>query len=151
MRVSISGSSCRSTSEALDKDLDWQGIVDPVGAVVLVMIVRLDAAIRTVRPRQQRVSPRLLRRKPVKLPASPRIPLNGIEKFCVGPSFPTVRAHRDPRYLGFPCPRNADNQVSMVRYKCFVNTGSGDLRLQFHFSQCPPHRLSIQIVPVPVV
>src|SRR5258705_13963858 len=108
MRVSISGSSCRSTSEALDKDLDWQRVVDRVGAVVLVMIRRLDAAIRTVRPRQQRVSPRLLRRKPVELPASPRIPLNGIEKFCLGPSFTTIRAHRDPRYVCFPRPRNAE-------------------------------------------
>src|SRR5258708_5329131 len=98
MRVSISGFSRRSTSGALDKDLDWQRLVDHIAAVVLVMLVRLDAAVRTLRSRQQRVSPRLLRRKPVKLPTTPRIPLNGIEKFCLGPNFPTVGAHRDPHH-----------------------------------------------------
>ena len=47
---------------ALDKDLDRQWVVNHVAAVLLVILVRLDAAVCTPGARQQGVSPRLLRR-----------------------------------------------------------------------------------------
>src|SRR6267154_371776 len=100
MGVSISGSSRRSTCGVVNKDLDWQRVVDHVAAVVRVMLIRLDVTVRIFGPGQQGVSPRLPRRQPIKLPTSPCMPLNGVEEFCLGPGLPAVRAHRDPRYLG---------------------------------------------------
>src|SRR6266851_10191181 len=132
MGVSMSGSSRRSTRGAVNKDLDWQRVVDHVGAVVRVMLVRLDATVRIFGPGQQDVLPRLPRRKPIKLPTSPRMPLNGVEEFCLGPGLPAVRAHRDPGYLGLAGPGNAGNRVYLIRGKRLVNTWSGDLGLQLH-------------------
>src|SRR5258708_20102664 len=129
MGVSISGAARRSTCGVVKKDLDWQRVVDDVGAVVRVMLIRLDATVRIFGPGQQGVSARLPRRKPIKLPTSPRMPLNGVDEFCLGPGLPTVCAHRDPRYLGLPCPRSAGNRVNLVRGKRLVNTWSDDLVL----------------------
>src|SRR5260370_14006630 len=151
MGVSISCSSRRSTGGAANKDLDWQRVVDHVAAVVRVMLIRLGATVRIFGPGQQDVSPRLLRSVPIKLPTSPRIPLNGVEEFCLGPGLPTVRAHRDLRYLGLARPGSAGNRVHLVRGKRFVNSWSGDLGLQLHLSQRAPHGLSIQLIPASVV
>src|SRR5437660_5032454 len=101
----------RTDSGAVNQDLDCQRVSDHVTAVVRVMLLRLDAAVRTFGPGQQGVSPRLPRRQPIKLPTSPRIPLNGVEEFGLGPGLPTVRAHRDPRYLGLARPPGAGNGV----------------------------------------
>src|SRR4051794_22691061 len=96
-------------------------MVDHVGAVVRVMLLRLDVTVRIFGPGQQGVSPRLPRRKPIKPPTSPRMPLNGVEELRLGPGLPAVRAHRDPRYLGLARPRGAENRVDLVRGKRFVN------------------------------
>src|SRR5262249_30528321 len=92
----------RSSGGALDQDVDRRWVGDHVGAVARVVLIRLDAAVRPPRPGQQGVAPRLLRRPPVELPTSPRVPTSRVEEFGLGPGPPPVRAHRDPCYLGFP-------------------------------------------------
>src|SRR5260370_30834127 len=99
MGVSIPGSSRRSTCGVVNTDLDWQRVVDHVAGVVRVMLVRLDATVRIFGPGEQGVLPRLPWRKPIKLPTSPRMPLDRVEEFCLGPGLPAVRAQRDPRHL----------------------------------------------------
>src|SRR6266481_1092713 len=126
MGVSTSSSSPRRTPRAVNKYLDRQGVVDHVAAVVLVVLVRLDVPVRIFGPGQEGVLPRLLRRQPIKLPTSPRMPLNGVDEFCLGPSLPPVRAHRDPRDLGLARPRSAGNRVDLVRGKRLVHTWSRD-------------------------
>src|SRR6266849_5775971 len=112
MGVSIPGSLRRRPRGVVNKYLDRQGVVDHVAAVTLVMLVRLDVAVRIFGSGQQGVLPRLLRCQPIKLPTPPRMPLNGVEEFCLGPGLPTVRAHRDPRDLGLARPRSAGDRKS---------------------------------------
>src|SRR6266850_6232496 len=109
-------------------------MIDHVAAIVLVMLVRLHAAVRILGTGQQGVLSRLLRCKPIKFPTSPRMPLSRVQKFCLGPGLTTVSAHRDLSYLGLARPCSAGNCVYPVRCKRFVNTWSGDLGLQLHFS-----------------
>src|SRR5258708_262879 len=103
------------------------------------MLIRLDATVRIFGPGQQGVSPRLFRSKPIVFPTPPRITLNGVQEFCLGPVLPTVRADRDPRYVGLAHPRCAENRVDLVRGKRFVNSWSDDLGLQLQLSQGAPH------------
>ena len=61
-----------------NKDLDWKGIIDHIGVVVLVMLIRLRAAFVIFGAGQQGVLSRLLRCKPRKFPTSPRKALNRV-------------------------------------------------------------------------
>src|SRR6266404_9432800 len=126
-------------------------MIDHVAAVVLVMLVRLHAAVRIFGTGQQGVLSRLPGCKPIKYPTSPRMPLSRGHKFCLGPGLATVSAHRDLSYLGLARPCSAGNRVYLVRFKRFIKSWSSDLGLQLHFSQCAPHRLSICIIPIAIV
>ena len=59
-----------------------------VGAVVLVVPVRLDQAARVLGAGQQRVLPRLFRCKPIEFPTSPRMPPHRIHELRLGPEPP---------------------------------------------------------------
>src|ERR1700730_11639026 len=134
-----------------NKYLDWKRMIDHIGVVVLVMLIGLHAAFGVFGTGQQGVLSRLLRCKPLKFPASPRMPLNRGSEFFLGPGLATVSALRDLGYLRLARPCSAGNRVYLVRFKRFINSWSSDLGLQLHFSQCAPHGLSIQIIPITVV
>jgi hypothetical protein len=85
-----------------NKYLNWKQVIDHVTGVVLVMLVRLNVAIGTFCAGQQCVLTRLLRRNPIKLPTSLRVPLNRIYEFCLGPGLATVSAYRYLRHFGLP-------------------------------------------------
>src|ERR1700675_397023 len=53
---------------------NWERVIDHVGAVVLVVLVRLDQAARVLSTGQQRVLPRLPRCQPIEFPTPPRMP-----------------------------------------------------------------------------
>src|SRR5258708_6919020 len=129
--------------------LNWKQMIDHVAGVVLVMLVRLNITIGIFCAGQQRVLPRLLRRDPIKFPTSPRMPLNRIYEFCLGPGLATVSAYRYFRHFGFTCPSSAKHCVCLVRCNCFISSWSEDLGLQLHFSERAAHRLSIHLIPVP--
>jgi len=57
------------------------------------MPVSLNAAVCIFCAGQQCVLPRLLRRNPIK-PTPPRMPLNRIYEFCLGPGLATVSAYQ---------------------------------------------------------
>src|ERR1700719_1748131 len=61
--------------------VNWEGVIDHVGAVVLVVLVRLDPAVRVPGARQQRVLPWLLRSKPIEFPTPPRMSSHGVQEF----------------------------------------------------------------------
>src|ERR1700741_1683862 len=126
-------------------------MIDHVAAVVLVVLVRLHAAVRIFGTGQQGILSRLPRCKPNKFPTWPRMPLSRVQKFSLGPGLATVSAYRDLSYLGLARPCSAGNCVYLVRCERFVNTWPGDFGLQLHFCQRATHGLSIQIIPVDVV
>src|SRR5712671_7341092 len=118
----------------LYNDFDRQRMIDYVGAVVRVMLVRLDATACIFGTSEQGVAARLFWRQPIKFPTPPRMPSRGIEKMRFGPGLAAVGAHRDLRHLGLACPCSAEDGVYPMRQKGFVNTGPGDGGLQLHFS-----------------
>jgi hypothetical protein len=61
-----------------NKDLDRKRMVDHVAAVVLVMLIGLDATAGVCGPGEQGVFAPRLWCEPIAFPASPRMPLNGI-------------------------------------------------------------------------
>src|SRR5262249_39024783 len=85
------------------------------------------------------------------LPTSPRIPLSGVEEFCLGPGLSTIRAHRDLRDLGLARPRRAENRVGLVRGERFIHTWPGDLGLHLHLAQRAAHGFALYIIPVSIV
>src|SRR5205814_7291304 len=87
----------------------------------------------------------------IHLPASPRIALNGIHEFRLDPRPTAVSRYLDARDVGFAGPCRAGNRVDAVRFKSFVHAWSRDLGLDLDFSQRTPDRVSIQVVPIPVV
>src|SRR6185312_15619563 len=62
-----------------------------------------------------------------------------------------IGAHGNLGHVGVACPCSAANRVDPVRNQGFVNTWSRDLRLELHFPQRPPHRLSIHRTPVSII
>src|ERR1700716_107953 len=116
----------------INKNLDRKGMIDHIGAEVLVMLIRLRAAFGIFGTGQQGVLSRPLRYQPIKSPASPRVPLDRIYEFRVGPGQATVSAHCDLSYVGLARPCSAANRVYPVRFKRFINSWSGDLRLQLY-------------------
>src|SRR5258708_945376 len=126
-------------------------VIDHVGAVVLVVPVRLDQAARVLGAGQQRVLPRLFRCQPIEFPTSPRMPSDRVQEFCLGPGSATIGAHCDLGYVGLARPRGAGNRVDTVRDQGFVNTWSSDFGLELHFSQWAPHGLSIHRSPVGII
>src|SRR5580704_19220548 len=102
-------------------------MIDHISAVFRVVLGRLEISLGISGPRQQRISSGRLRGEPIKLPASPRIPLWGIGKLGIDPRLAAVGAHSDSRDLGFARPRGAGNDVDAIGCKCFVNTGPSDL------------------------
>src|SRR4029077_11653719 len=116
-------------------------MIDHVAAVVLVMLVRLHAAVRIFGTCQQGVLSRLPRCKPIKFPTSPRMPLSRVQKFCLVPGLLTVGAQRERSCLGLARPCSAGNCAYLVRCKRFVNPWPGDFGLQLHFCQRATHGL----------
>jgi hypothetical protein len=57
---------------------NWERVIDHVGAVVLVMRMRLDHAGRVLGAGQQCVLPWLFRCKPVEFPALPSMPTHRV-------------------------------------------------------------------------
>src|ERR1700731_508292 len=110
-----------------------QRMIDYVGAVVRVMLVRLDATACIFGTGQQGVLAGLFWRQPIKFPTPPCMPSRRIEKIRFGPGLAAVGAHRDLRHLGLACPCSAEDGVYPMRQKGFVNTGPGDGGLQLHF------------------
>src|SRR3954469_21268240 len=66
--VNASRTSRVLTSGLVYEHFDWERVVDHIGAVVPVVLIRLDHAGRIPRSRQQRVLPRLLRCHPLEFP-----------------------------------------------------------------------------------
>src|SRR5882724_9822286 len=114
--------------------LNWEGMIDHIGAVVPVVLVRLDYAGRVPGAGQQRVLPWLFRRQPIEFPTSPRMPSHRIYEFCLGPGAATIGAHRNLRHVGFTRPSSAGNRVDPVWGERFINTGSCDFGFDLHFS-----------------
>src|ERR1700736_1682222 len=105
---------------------NWERVIDHVGAVVLVVSVRMRQAARILGAGQQRVLPRLLRCQPIEFPTPPRMPSHRIKEFCLGPGSATVGADCDLCHIGFACPCSAGNRVDTVRGHGFVNTRPSD-------------------------
>src|SRR5208282_6947675 len=106
---------------------NWKKVVNHVAGVVLVMFVRLNVAVGIFCAGQQCVLTRLLWRNPIKFPTSPRMPLNQIYEFCLGPGLAAVGAYRYLLHFGLPCPGSAKHSVRLVRRKCFINSWPEDL------------------------
>src|SRR6476660_6321526 len=104
MEVSMRISLHQAIHTFVNKDLDRQRMVDHIAPIVRVMILRLDEPVGIFGPSHQRVSPGLLWSKPIKFPAAPRMPINGVYESCVRPRIAAVAAHRDFSYLAFACP-----------------------------------------------
>jgi hypothetical protein len=68
------------------------------------MLIRLYGAVGVPGTRQQGVSSGRVRYHPIKLPASPRVPLNRVHEFCFGPGLAAVSADRDLSYYGLAGP-----------------------------------------------
>src|SRR5712671_3323761 len=126
-------------------------MVDRIAAVAWVMSIWLDMALRIRGPRQQDVSPRLGRRRPIHLPASPRISSSGIHEFRLDPPMTAVGRHFDASDLSFAGPCRAGNRVDAVWFESFEHSRPGNLGLDLHFCQRPPDRHSIELVPITVV
>src|ERR1700730_15055896 len=88
----------------LYNDFDRQRMIDYVGAVVRVMLVRLDATACIFGTGQQGVLAGLFWRPPFKFPTSPRMPPHRIEKMRFGPGLAAISAHRDLRCVNLACP-----------------------------------------------
>src|ERR1700738_5221671 len=73
------------------------------------------------------------------------------QEFRQSPGLATVSAYRYFCHFGLARPGCAKHRVCLVRRNCFVNSWPEDLGLQFHFSQRAAHRLSIHIIPIPVI
>src|SRR5882724_7403505 len=114
--------------------LNWERVIDHIGAVVPVVLVRLDHAGRVPGAGQQRVLPRLCRRQPIEFPAAPRMSSHRIYEFRLGPGSATISAYRNLGHVGFTCPRSAGNRVAPVWREGFINTRSRDFGLELHFS-----------------
>src|SRR5712675_648621 len=76
-------------------------VIDHVGAVVLVVPVRLDQAAGVLGTGQQRVLPRFFRCQPIEFPTPPRMPSHRIKEFRLGPGSATIGAHCDLCHFGF--------------------------------------------------
>src|SRR6266446_6228906 len=135
----------------LYNDFDRQRMIDYVGAVVRVMLVRLDATACIFGTSEQGVAARLFWRQPIKFPTPPRMPSRRIEKMRFGPGLATIRANRDLGCVSLACPCSAEDGVAPIRQKGFVDTWPGDGGLQLHFCQRPPHRFAIEEIPITVV
>src|SRR6266446_5830289 len=117
----------RSRPGITNSYFNWKDVIDHVGGVVLVMLVRLNIAVCIFCARQQCVLTRLLRRDPIKYPTSPGVSLNRIYEFCLGPGLAAVSAYRYLRHFGLPRPGSAKHCVRLVRRKCFINSWPEDL------------------------
>src|SRR5271155_2544557 len=120
--------------ELLYNHFDREKMGDHVSAVVIVMLVRLDGPVGIFGTREQGIAPRLLWRKPIKFPTSPRMPSHRIEKMRFGPALATIGAHRDLRHVSLAGPCSAEYGVHPIGQEGFVNTWPGDFGLQLHFS-----------------
>jgi hypothetical protein len=109
---------------------NWERVIDHVGAVVLVVLVRLDQASRVLGAGQQRVLPGFLRCQPIEFPTPPRMPSHRIKEFRLGPGSATIGAHCDLCHFGFARPCSTENRVDPVRDQCFVNTRPSDCELR---------------------
>src|SRR6266404_3470878 len=135
----------------LYNDFDRQRMIDYVGAVVRVMLVRLNGPVGIFGTRQQGVLAGLFWCQPVKFPTSPRVPSHRIEKMRFGPGLAAIGAHRDLRHLSLAYSCCAEDGAALVRRKGFVDTWPGDGGFQLHFCQRAPHRLAIERIPITVV
>src|SRR5712671_4928433 len=126
-------------------------VIDHVDAIFLVVLVRLNHAVRVLGAGQQRVLPWSFRRKPIKFPTSPRVPPHRVQEFRLGPCKAAIGAHCDLDHVGFTRPCSTGNRVDTVRSQGFVNTWSRDFRLELHFAQRAAHRLSIHRSPVSII
>src|SRR5260370_23082508 len=86
---------------------NWERVIDDVGAVVLVVLVRLDQAARILGAGQQRVLPPFLRCQPIEFPTSPRMPSRRVQEFCLGPASATIGAHCNLGHVGLARPCSA--------------------------------------------
>src|ERR1700676_3254291 len=74
---------------------NWERMIDHVGAVVLVVLVRLDQAARVLGAGQQRVLARFFRCQPIEFPTAPRMPPHRVQEFCLAPALHTTGPHRN--------------------------------------------------------
>src|SRR5258705_3848568 len=132
--VNASRASQLRTSGFFYEYLDRERVIDHIGAVAPVVLVRLDDAGRVPGAGQQRVLPRLLRRQPIKFPASPCMSSYRVYEFCLGPGSATVGAHRNLRHIRFTRPCSTVNRVDPVWSERFINTWSRNLGFELHFS-----------------
>ena len=96
--------------------LNWKQVIDHVAGVVLVMLARLNVAIGIFGTGQQCGLTPLIRRNPIEFPTSPRLLLNRIYEFCLGPGLAAASAYRYLRRFGLPRPGSAKHCVRLVRF-----------------------------------
>jgi len=89
-------------------------MLDHVAAIILAMLIRLHCAVRIFRSGQQSVFSRLLRRKPIKLPASPRMLLRRVQKVCLRPGSATVSTHSNLSHFALARPCSSENCAYLV-------------------------------------
>src|SRR4030088_1064489 len=146
-----SHSRCCRSRRLSDKDLDRQRVVDHIAAEVRVVAVWLQALVRTLGASQKCIPTGLRRRDPVVFPASPGVPVYGVEEVAVDPRCAAINADPDLRYNGVPRPCGAENRIGATRLERLIHARARDLGFQLHLGEGPANGCSGGIVPVAIV